>query len=126
MKMNKLFNLKDTNYKVSPGGVYIGREMKRYNLSASIWANQFKIDTFYQGRILTREYAIEAYADWLLYSDEGLKVFSHISELTCKNLFCWCDPRRCHGEILIRLSNPTIDLKHEIFDITNEYLVNHN
>ena len=123
--MNKLFNLKNTNYKVLPGCVYIGREMKKYNLPASKWANPFKIDEFYQGRILTREYAVEAYVDWLLYSDEGVKLLENIEELKGKNLFCWCDNLPCHGNVLIRLAAPKLDLKHEIEDITREYLVSH-
>lgn len=77
--------------------VYVGRPGK--------WGNPFKIGMVYQGRTLTRQTAIEAYEDWLLYSDEGRKLLSDISELKGKDLICWCKPLPCHGDILLRLAN---------------------
>lgn len=43
----------------------------------------------------------ERYAEW------RLSVEPHwLDELKGKNLACWCTPKRCHAETLLRLANP--------------------
>lgn len=81
----KVFNWSDPE---SRGSVYIGRPSK--------WGNPFTI-----GVDGTRTEVIEAYRVYLYRS--GL--ISDISELTGKNLVCWCKPKACHGDILIQLAN---------------------
>ena len=78
--------------------IYIGRPSK--------WGNQFVIGMEYQGRILTRNDVIEAYKDWLLYSDKGLELLKDIHELKGKVLGCWCRPYHpCHGDLLAELAD---------------------
>ena len=54
---------------------------------------------------MNREDVIEAYEDWLLYSDQGIKLLKDIGELKDKVLGCWCAPLACHGDILTREAN---------------------
>ncbi len=76
--------------------VYIGRPRK--------WGNPFKIGQMHQGRRLTRETAIAAFNDWLLYSDEGVVLQADLGELVGKRLGCYCNPKACHGDILAELA----------------------
>lgn len=77
--------------------VYIGRPSK--------WGNPFRIGMEYQGKTLTREDAIEAYRDWLYFSDEGIKLHADLHEIRGKVLGCWCKPQACHGDILASLAD---------------------
>lgn len=77
--------------------VYVGRPTK--------WGNPFKIGEFYQGRVMTREDVIEAYKDWLLYSDVGVELLKDIEELRGKDLVCWCSPEPCHADVLLEVVN---------------------
>jgi len=69
--------------------VYIGRPSK--------WGNPFVV-----GRHGTREQVIERYERWLLGNDA---LMAALPELCGKVLGCWCAPRACHGEVLVRLAN---------------------
>jgi len=69
--------------------VYIGRPSK--------WGNPFTI-----GKDGTRSEVISKYETFLLNNAELL---SSIKELKGKDLGCWCSPRACHGDILLRLAN---------------------
>ena len=77
--------------------VYIGREMSEFQ--ASLFANPFKI-----GIDGTRTEVIAKYEIWLreqlrnspFLTDELLK-------LDGKVLGCWCYPKPCHGEVIIKL-----------------------
>lgn len=76
--------------------VYIGRGSK--------WGNQFVIGATYQGRVLTRESCIEAFRDWLLYSNAGVALQADLGELIGKRLGCYCAPKACHGDVLAELA----------------------
>lgn len=67
--------------------VYIGR--------GSPWGNPFVI-----GPDGTREEVIKKYEDWIRTVSELLK---RLDELDGKILGCWCVPKRCHGDVLIKL-----------------------
>ena len=67
--------------------VYIGRPSK--------WGNPFSI-----GKDGTREEVIEKYREYILNKPELLK---SLPELKGKILGCWCDPKPCHGDVLIEL-----------------------
>ena len=75
--------------------VYIGRPSK--------WGNPFTI-----GKDGTREEVIDKYEDWLLgvisspNGEQKPSLEEAKSELTGKVLGCWCAPKACHGDILIR------------------------
>lgn len=69
--------------------VYIGRP--------SQWGNPFVL-----GRDGTREQVIARYEAWLL---ESAELMAALPQLRGKVLGCWCAPRACHGDLLVRLAN---------------------
>ena len=66
--------------------VYIGRGSK--------WGNPFVI-----GKDGTREEVINKYEKYLLNSPELL---NSLHELKGKTLGCFCKPKPCHGDVLIK------------------------
>jgi hypothetical protein len=66
--------------------VYIGRPSK--------WGNPFQI-----GQDGTREQVIRKYEEWLLSQP---KLLDELMELKEKVLGCWCKPKICHGDILVK------------------------
>lgn len=85
--------------------VYIGRagpvfvEGQRYPKSGSKWANVFKV-----GRDGTLEEVIQKYENYVRGSPV---LMSKLHELRGKNLGCWCKPKPCHGDALIKLLRET-------------------
>lgn len=69
--------------------VYIGRPSK--------WGNPFAI-----GKDGSREEVIRKYKNYVLANRDLLKA---LSELKGKVLGCWCKPKACHGDVLVRLVN---------------------
>lgn len=69
--------------------VYIGRPSK--------WGNPFKI-----GRDGTREEVIKKYKHWICYQPGMLEM---VEELRGKILGCWCAPKPCHGDVLLKIAN---------------------
>ena len=67
--------------------IYIGRPSK--------WGNPFTI-----GKDGSREEVIVKYEAWIRNNPELLK---DLHELNSKTLACWCSPKPCHGDILIKL-----------------------
>lgn len=67
--------------------VFIGRP--------SIWGNPFKI-----GLDGTREEVIEKYEKWIRTQPHILR---HLPDLKGKRLGCFCAPKACHGDVLIKL-----------------------
>lgn len=79
--------------------IYIGRPSK--------WGNPFthlKSDKKTLAKYVTntREEAIEKYEDWILNGD-GKYLLNDLEELYGKTLGCWCKPKKCHGDILVKL-----------------------
>jgi hypothetical protein len=85
-------------YGLPPGAVYIGRASPRYGLRASKWANPFMIE-----RDGARDEVIALYERWL--RDERPDLMAALPELCGADLVCWCAPKRCHGDVLVRLAN---------------------
>ena len=75
---------------ISVGAVYIGRPSK--------FGNPFVI-----GRDGNREQVIEKYAQWLATRPDLIKAAKH--ELRGKDLVCFCAPKACHGDVLLRIAN---------------------
>lgn len=77
--------------------VYIGRPSK--------WGNPFSHlasdKTIAQFLVASREEAIARYEEWLLAQPE---LVAALPELRGKVLGCWCAPKPCHGEVLVRLA----------------------
>jgi len=67
--------------------IYIGRPNK--------WGNPFSI-----GKDGTRVDVIKKYEQWIRNNPNLLK---DLHELKGKVLGCWCAPKLCHGDILIKL-----------------------
>lgn len=71
--------------------VYVGRGR------GSRWGNRFK-----SPRDGTREEVIVKYEQWLLSQPE---LVAALPELRGKVLGCWCAPKPCHADVLLRLAN---------------------
>jgi len=69
--------------------IYIGRPSK--------WGNPFSI-----GIDGTRKEVIEKYEKYILGNKE---LMNNLHELEGKVLGCWCKPKACHGDVLIKLAN---------------------
>ena len=80
--------------------VYIGRPSKWGNPFTHLSDRKTKAEFIVQ----SREEAIGRYEEYLLSS--GL--IADIEELRGKILGCWCKPKACHGDVLVRLLN-TLD-----------------
>ena len=72
--------------KKEPYDVYIGRPSK--------WGNPFSI-----GKDGTREETIIKYEEYLLSRPD---LMAALPELKQKVLGCWCKPKACHGDILVK------------------------
>jgi Domain of unknown function (DUF4326) len=70
-----------------PFDVYIGRPSK--------WGNPFR-----EGEHGTRRQVIEKYESWIRGNPELL---AQLPELKGKVLGCWCHPKSCHGDVLVKL-----------------------
>ena len=75
----------------SRGALYIGR--------GSQWGNPFRI-----GRDGDRATVIAKYERWLADQHHQLRA---LDELRGHDLVCFCAPRACHGDLLLRLANAT-------------------
>lgn len=51
--------------------------------------------------VASREEAIARYEEWLIAQPE---LVVSLPELRGKVLGCWCSPKPCHGEVLVRLA----------------------
>lgn len=83
--------------KREPYDVYIGRPSK--------WGNPFTI-----GKDGTRDDVIIKYECWIRNNPELLNC---LHELDGKVLGCWCSPKACHGDILIKLIQENKDANRE-------------
>lgn len=71
--------------------IYIGRGSK--------WGNPYQI-----GIHGDREECIKQYEEWITKQPE---LMAALPELAGKILGCYCAPRKCHGEVLIKLLEQT-------------------
>jgi hypothetical protein len=84
-----------------PGeGVYIGRlrDIDPLVHPSKSWGNPFKIS-----RDGTREQVIERYRVWLWAQIKaGTISVASLAELDDKLLACFCAPKPCHGDVLVK------------------------
>jgi hypothetical protein len=73
--------------------IYIGRP--------SIWGNPFSI-----GSDGTRDEVIQKYSTYILNQP---KLIANLYKLKGKRLGCFCKPKACHGDILLRLIDLYLD-----------------
>jgi hypothetical protein len=80
------------------GAVYIGRAASRRGLKASKWGNPYR-----EGIDGTLAECIAKYEFGHLPAHPEL--VAALPELRGRDLACWCAPKPCHGEVLLRLAN---------------------
>ena len=84
----RVLNKRDVGH--PPNSVYIGRP--------SIWGNPFAI-----GRDGNREQVIAKYRQWLWSQIQAGKITKPmLRQLHGKDLVCWCAPLPCHGDVLAK------------------------
>jgi hypothetical protein len=90
------------NYKTHgcpDNAVYIGRPVPSKRIRGSKWANPYPLR-----RNASPEQRVEVIAKYELYLyDSGL--IKNVHELRGNDLVCWCAPKPCHGDVLLRLAN---------------------
>jgi hypothetical protein len=69
--------------------IYVGRPSR--------WGNPYHMT---HGR--TREQAIELYE---VYLRRAPGLLADLHELRGRDLVCWCAPKACHADVLLRLAN---------------------
>lgn len=76
--------------------VYVGRGSK--------WGNPYshKEGTLAEYVVESRREAVQKFEEYLLSNEE---LMESLSELKGKTLGCWCKPKSCHGDILLRYAN---------------------
>lgn len=76
--------------------VYVGRGSK--------WGNPYshKEGTIAEHVVGSRREAIEKFEEYLLSNED---LMSSLKELKGKVLGCWCKPKSCHGDILLKYAN---------------------
>lgn len=87
-------DMKVVHCRKEPFDVYIGRPSK--------WGNPFshKDGTIAEWKVATREDAVQMYEAYLRSMPDLLE---ELKELKGKTLGCWCAPKSCHGDIIIKL-----------------------
>jgi hypothetical protein len=88
---------KVVHFRKKPYDVYIGRPSK--------WGNPFShipAGTKAQFVVATRDEAIKEYEKWIMTQPQLLAA---LPELEGKVLGCWCKPKACHGDVLVKLLN---------------------
>lgn len=87
-----------------PYDVYIGRGLCPVTRQPSIWANEYshRPNTLAKYQVTSRAEAIACYERDLRSDDEKIAL---LIELRGKILGCWCKPKSCHGDVLVRLLN---------------------
>jgi hypothetical protein len=76
--------------------VYVGRGSK--------WGNPYshKEGTLAEYVVESRREAVQKFEEYLLSNEE---LMGSLSELKGKTLGCWCKPKSCHGDILLKYAN---------------------
>ncbi len=98
--MTSLINVKKTGISFwfsEPSFIYIGRANQYLNFKSSKWQNPFPMKN--EGQ------RIEVLTDFLEYMmhDSQVDLIDDLCELDGKTLGCYCAPKKCHGDVLIRL-----------------------
>ena len=85
--MTKVLNKRKD--KATENSIYVGRPSK--------WGNPFIVGVHgKQGE------CVDLYANWILTQN---KLLNSLPELKGKDLICWCAPKRCHADVLLKLAN---------------------
>ena len=63
------------------------------------WGNPFKVTGDF-----TAQDAVDAFTNWLARMDYE-KQKEYLAPLRGKNLACWCKPKPCHADVLLKWAN---------------------
>lgn len=77
---------------IPSSAIYIGRPSK--------WGNPFAIKNYHNSQ--SRKLVIEKFEEWIV--NQPLLI-EDLKELSGKDLVCFCSPKECHGDILLRMAN---------------------
>lgn len=90
-------NMNVVHCKVSKFDVYIGRP--------SPWGNPFshKDGTLAQYKVTSRKEAVAEYERWVKAQPVLVEKIKFM--LKGKVLGCWCAPKSCHGDVLVKIAN---------------------
>lgn len=84
--------------KKEPYDVYIGRP--------SLWGNPF---THHSDKETKAEFVVESRREAIKLYEEYIRskpeLMAKIMELKGKTLGCWCKPKSCHGDIIVKIIN---------------------
>lgn len=85
---------------IPDGAVYIGRTNSKFGLEESKYHNPFKVDDSVGD---TREVVVEKFRKYLHQEiKNGNITEKEVIDLTEKDLVCYCAPKSCHGDVLVR------------------------
>ena len=90
----KVLNIKN-NIRPSDDIIYIGRKNVTYGVSESKWHNPNLVTSE-----MTLDENLNLYEERVRNTPE---LWDLLEELEDKDLLCWCSPKRCHADILIKL-----------------------
>ena len=76
------------------------REIDAWIDRRSAFGNPFRLDK--DGGEYTRDESIEAYEQWFYSQDQADLRRRAREELQGKTLGCWCKPKACHGDVIVR------------------------
>lgn len=69
--------------------VYVGRPTK--------WGNPIRLDG------ITRAECLRRYKDWLRTQPQLVEDMKR--ELRGRHLVCWCAPKMCHADVILKIAN---------------------
>lgn len=75
-----------------PGAVYIGRP--------TVYGNPFNVSDYGSIKVV-----MDKYEEWIMRQEQVFLRHQMKRELRGKDLVCWCAPRICHGDIILRIAN---------------------
>lgn len=102
-------NIKKVNGRRPFFNIYIGRKVENTEFTVdSKWSNPFRIEDSYDIGVrsnekLERSKIIHRYEVYIREKIKEDPVKYNIEELRGKILGCWCKPKSCHGDVLIKL-----------------------
>jgi hypothetical protein len=107
--LTTVVHLKRTKERIIQGcDVYIGRRwnMGGWALEESIWHNPFKLA---DAKKATPEEIDEVLRKYEAHVRSKPELMSRLlSDLQGKSLGCWCLPKPCHGNVLVKLVNEAL------------------
>lgn len=95
--------MKVVHCKKEPYDIYIGRP--------SLWGNPWILKNPQNDK--ERDEVCDKFEDWLKgeyngpFDSQREFIIKNIHILKGKVLGCWCAPKRCHGEVLLKIANLT-------------------